>query len=37
MRDPGGREGWRVVSQTTMQAQLVKGHRTNHILRRALG
>lgn len=24
--------GWRVQSQTTSQAQLVKGHRTNHVL-----
>jgi hypothetical protein len=26
------RSGWRVVSQTQTSAQLVKGHRTNHIL-----
>ncbi len=25
-------QGWRVQSQTATQAQLVKGHRTNHIL-----
>lgn len=26
------RHGWRILSQTQTQAQLVKGHRTNHIL-----
>jgi hypothetical protein len=26
------RSGWRVSSQTVTQAQLVKGHRTNHVL-----
>lgn len=26
------RQGWRVQSQSQTQAQLVKGHRTNHIL-----
>lgn len=26
------RQGWRVESQTEFQANLVKGHRTNHIL-----
>jgi hypothetical protein len=26
------RKGWRVESQTEYQANLVKGHRTNHIL-----
>jgi len=26
------RKDWRVVSQTQTQAQLIKGHRTNHIL-----
>lgn len=25
-------KGWRVVSQTQTSAQLVKGHRTNHLL-----